>query len=864
MRYIITLMLLLTTYLSAAIEVDINYLQKQLAREPKNISYRLILAKYYMQNSNLAKATEMLGQIKKIDPKNPQAAILSRQMQRLSILKHRLPNTTLNNPFEIEKALSLPAKQNRCRQLLDDYTLLKEAHLPLTPQIHLDAALCYAKTGDAKSAELLQKIHDFPASDKRQALDTLLALSKNDTAEADRLAQILYTKYPNSPQTAYVRQKVSEALQKESRLVAKRAFSQNSLQALRDYVYLMGEQHKPAAAITVVKTFLKQNPKNRDARILLAKLYYWNGDLNHAFHTLYPVRTANFDTRKLYANILYEKGDYIHALYYLPDVAHQEQDPKQRYDLQKRTAFAYAYTNHEPKAQKLFRQLLAQNPHDEEILKFNRERTTQTLLQKAVTAHRLKEFDKALRYYQSYYKKTKDPKIAKEIAEIHYLRKKYETSLPWFMRYLEKNPQDTLIRFHYATALEKRKQYQKATEQFARVKKESQGELHYLASYHEAYSRMQLQQDAQWLQARETLHKLQQELLQTAPEKYASLKKYVASLTKTVEGPVQKPTYFKDIVLTEGAKKDIDIQNVFSDVKFASTTKPSLKTLLHIVPAQQKKHPVLELHTDYADDSQTRYLNHRIKVANLMVINGIRYSVAARRFNLHFRGRGREHGKGFYLEAARGKVTFSLGVTQFEEFNTLEPKLTWSPVFGSHTLYTELTWQNGIFQNYNRCMLTNKRHVLHAALYDTILLENLSNAEIGLSLNAYEDRNINLYASGSYPLYTAMAGGIEHAIYLNENIDYNTKTALCYQPARLYDTTYLKYRPRMEFENGSLQMSLGSGYSFQNSERVTSYGLRGNYTLRDLVTFEVDCESTQSSFTTEDIKYCNLNIIQEW
>lgn len=864
MRYLILMLLFGISYLYSAIEVDVDYLKQQLAHDSRNVPYRLILAKYYLQNSALSEAEKMLEEIKKIDPENRRAALLSRQLGKLQRLQKALPGTTLTNPYEIEKGFDKLIAQNRCDRLLSAYGTLKEMHLPLSQRMHLDAAFCYAGTGDFKNALLLRKIHDLPATDTRLALDTLLALHRGETAGAQQRLQRLRTNYPDSPLVAYTKKRVRTSLHKEGASLAKKAFTQNSLQALHDYVYLLGQQQKPAEAIDAVKTFLKKNPQNRDARILLAKLYYWNGDLERAFHTLYPVRKSSHDARRLYADILYERGDYTHALYYLPETAQLEKDPNERYRLLKRAAFAYAYSGKEAKAQNLFQKLLAQNPHDEEIVRFNRERATQTLLQKAVTAHRLKAYDKALRYYQSYYNKTKDPKIAKEIAEIHYMQEQYDKSLPWFAHYLEKNPHDSLIRFHYATALEKTKQYQKAIAHFARVAKESRGELHYLAAYHEAYGRMQLQEDAQWRKARERLHTLKEALSRTAPTEYQSLKKYVATLTKTADGPVQKPTYFKDIVLTEGAKKNLDINSVFSNVSINSTTHPTYKTLLHITPSRQKKHPHLELHTDYADDTQTRYLNHRIRVANLMVINGIRYSAAARRFDFDFQGGEKAHGRGFSLEAARGKLSLSLGITQFEAFNTLEPKLTWSPVFGSHTLYAAVTWQNGIFQNYNRCMLTDKTHVLHAALYDTILLENLSSAEIGLSLNAYEDRNINLYASANYPIYTTMAGGIEHGLYLNENIDYNTKTDLCYLPARLYDTTYLKYRPKMEFENGSLQMSLGGGYSFQNSERVTSYGVQGNYTLRNLVTFEVDCESTQSSFTTEDIKYCNFNIIQEW
>ncbi len=860
MRYLLILMLFVGATLHAAIEIDVTYLQQQLAQDPKNVPYRLILARYYLQNGALKKAEKMLDQIRSIDPKNAKAQTLQKELDRLQKLQNLLPSATLNDPFEVEKALS---KIEECPRQLQAYTLLKEAHLPLDSEIHLDAALCYARTGRFKNARLLREVHTFTPSAKKEALDALLALSRNDLEQAQRHADTLAQTNPNVPLTQLVQKKIAQKRAVLAHTAHQKAFGEHSMQALNDYVYLLSQQKEPQKAIDAVREYIRKNPKNREAKILLAKLYYWNGNLERAFHTLYPVRLTNMETRTLYANILYEKGDYTHALVYLPQASKAAKDPKERYNLQKRTAFAWAYIGHDEKANRLFRKLLAQHPDDTEIRNFTQRRSVDSMLQKAIAAHRAKSYDSALTWYTRYYEKTKDPKIAKEIAEINYLKERYREALPWFERYLATTQKDPLVRFHYATALEKRKRYRESIPHFNRVAEESEGELRYLARYHEAHARMQTQEEREWYRAREELKVLNDTLAQTPSTQFTSLKKYVASLCKTAQGPVLKPTYFKDIVLTEGAKKDLNERTVFSNLEFHSTTRPSLKTLLHITPHRNTK-PHLELHADYADDAQTRYLNYRIKVANLMAVNGIRYSAAARRFNLDFHGRGKENGKGFALEVQKGTLSLSLGVTQFEEYNMLEPRLTWAPVYGSHTLYMELAWQNGIFQNYRKCMLTGHTGVLHAALYDRILMENLDHTEIGISINAYEDKNINLNAMLDYPFYTVTAWGIKHTFALNENIEYNSKTDLCYSPSRFYDTTYLKYRPKMDFDNGSLRLSLGSGYAFNSGEGVTSYGLESTYTLHGLATLELNCEQTQSSFTTEDIKYCNFNIIQEW
>ncbi len=865
MNYLLAIFLICATALFARIDVDVDYLKRAVQNNPDNSAYRLILSKYYLQNGNYTAAERYVREVLKREPGNRQAMLLQKKIDRLRELQKMLPDVTLSNPFAIEKRLSPLVKADRCRHFLKIYRLIEKSQLPTTDRTNLDAAYCYARTGQIDKAKLLLKINDFHRSDRLVTVKALIALSQNDLAGARQHLALLRNTYPESPGIALIEAKIEAKKRQHIKQIEKKAFSQNSIKALNDYVYLLTQEGKKHEAIRAVASYIRQHPSQTEAKILLAKLYYWNGKLDKAFHTLYPIRLHSDETRKLYANILYEKKDYRHALYYLPALSKKEKDPTQRYNLLKRTAFAYQNTGEEQKANAIFKKLLAQNPGDREIRNFMQQRQNQTLLQNAVTAYRQKKFDEALHYYKAYFTKVADPKIAREIAEIYYFKQKFAEAIPYFKTYLTKYPDDTLIRFHYATALEKEKKYARSSEAFAEVmKKAAEEKVRFLAQYHYAYDLMQLQRDREWLMARKTLVDLKKRLDRTDPKAYRDLKKFVTTLLKTAMGPVLKPTYYKDIVLTEGSKKIIDTQAVFADVDFFSTTKPSLKTLLHVVDDKRKKRPSLRFSVDYASDSQTRYTNYRLKIANLMHVNGIRYSASAERYFFNFKGAKNRDGKGFFLHAGTEKMAFGLGVESFDTFNTLVPTFNWSPVAGVHSLYIDTYYKNAVFANYRACTLKNQTNLFHIGIYDRILLENLNYAEVSLSLNAYEDGNTNIYAMASVPLYTTSAFGMEHTILLNENIDYNTKTDVCYTPSRLYDSTYIKYRPKIDFKNGSLQLTLGSGYSFQNQERVSSYAILGNYTLKDFVTFEINCEQLQSSFTTEDIRYCTFNIMQAW
>ena len=865
MNYFLALFLICTTVVYARIEIDIDYLKKQVQNNPQNSSYRLILAKYYMQNGKYRQAYNYVKTVLKREPENQTALHLQKKLQRLEKLQKLLPNATLTNPFSIEKHLSPLVTKNRCDTFLKIYRLIEQSQLSKTDRTDLDAAYCYAQTGKVQKAKLLLKIKDFPKNEKHYATKGLIALAQNDLTQTKRYITMLKRANPKSPYITLLEQRIAEKEKKRIRQIEQKAFAGNSIGALNDYVYLLTQQGKKEDAIRAVESYLKKYPKSIEAKILLAKLYYWNGKLDKAFHTLYPIRKTSFETKKLYANILYEKRDYTHAIYYLPSLAEKEKDPVQRYNLLKRTAFAYQKLGQEQKADAIFKKLLTYKPGDSEIRNFMQQRQNQILLQNAINAYRQKDFDEALRYYKAYFTRVADPKIAKEIAEIYFLKQKFAEAIPYFTTYLAKYPDDAIIRFHYATSLEKEKKYEQSSKIFAQVMQTAKDQkVRFLAQYHYAYDLMQLQRDKEWLMARKTLLSLQTKLNKTAPGEHKDLKRFVSTLLKTAMGPVLKPTYYKDIVLTEGSKKVLDTEAVFSDVDFFSTTKPSLKTLLHITGESRKKRPSLRFSVDYANDNQTRYRNYTLKIANLMQINGIRYSASAKRYFFDFKENKDRDGKGFFLHAGTKNMEFGLGVESFGTFNTLVPTFNWSPVLGVHSFYIDAYYRNAVFANYRACMLKNRTDLFHLGIYDKILLEDLNYAELALSLNAYEDGNTNIYGIATVPIYSTMAFGIEHTLLLNENIDFNTKTDVCYTPSRLYDSTYIKYRPKLTFDNGSLQVTLGSGYSFKNRERVSSYAIMGNYTLKDLVTFELNCEQLQSSFTTEDIHYCTFNIMQAW
>jgi tetratricopeptide (TPR) repeat protein len=865
MKKIFYLLLLIISMLWS-IDIDVDFLENSVRKNPRDIDNRILLSKYYLQNREYQTAQYYLNEILKLQPANKIARRLQKEtLEGLNLQKY-LPDVNLQDPYEIEEKLNIFLKEKKYKLFNTTYSSLEKLHIPLTLQTYLMAAEHYLDANNITMAnKILAATKGLSESYPLLAIKTYLAAKKGNLPVARENLQKLETEDP----TNHLIPKIVTAIKAHeytmTNKLAKTITKQNSIQKLQEYVYLLNKQDKKEEAINAVKSFLKHYPNNFDAKLLLVKLYYWKGDIDTAFHKIYSFRKRNKETKKLYANILYERGDYTHALVYLPESIKNEKNEHEQYNLKKRLAFAYLYTGKESKAEKIFQQLLKENPNDKEILQLKENREKQNILNKAINYHKQHDFIKALTYYKDYFSQTNDPKIAKEIAEIYYFtNKQYNEALPYFQTYLHKFPNDSLIQFHYASALEKLKQYKKAANEYAKITSCKNPELCYLARYHEGYSLMQTQNESDWIKARKILEKLSTNLAMTHLGQYADLKKFSASLLKTVRGEIQKPTYYKDIVLTEGAKKHLNPKSVFSNVYIKSTTKPSLEELLDLAKTKKTTKPSAHFQIDYVRDSHVRYTNYQLMVQNLITANGIRYSVSAQKYLFHFIKQYEKKGKGFFLHMKRGNLQVSLGVKELGDFNLLVPKLSWSTNYGVHNFYFDAYYQNGAFANYRKCMILNKTDVLHVGLYDRILMDNLDFAEFSLSLNAFEDGNTNIYTTLTYPFYSFNFWGLNHKLIFNENIDFNSKTKVCSQPSSLYDSTYLIYNPKMTFNQGSMEIKLGKGYSFNNQEYISSYMIKGDYRVNNIASLELNCERVQSSFTSDDIDYCTFNIIQEW
>ncbi len=800
--------------MTQAIEIDVPFVKQQALANHNDIDSRLLLMKYYWQNHDYDVAEGYMNEVLALDS----AHVLAHKIKkRLNFIKRLQRMTGLNNGSSSKMLESLYGKK-AYKEFCDLSQKAKHLGIVLDASIDSKMADAYFKMGEHdKSLALMQAMKD---KTQVEALKEKIALEK----------------------------------------AQKKLESDVNAHTLQEYIYLLKKKKEPIEVISALKTIVKKHPKNADARIALAENIYWQGDVKKAFHTLYSVRQHNRHSRKLYATILYEMGDYAHALYYLPDLLKEESDAKERALLEKRVALSYLHTGKKQEAEQLFTALLKKYSHDNELQRIQQQYKKEQLLSQAVAFHKRKDFGQALRYYLSYHDKSREPKIAKEIAEIYYFSKRQKLALPYFEEYLEAFPADTLIRFHYASVFEKLKNYEQSAREFRKIIQKPNSKEYYLAQYHYANALMHTYKDADWLEARELLVKLVNSLEMRGKIEEKSLLKFSKNLLKMAKGPIKKPTRYKDIILTEGSYKQVDPKEVFSIANISFSTKPdSIASLV----AKEKKKLKAWLGMDYVEDSASSYTNYKIGFDNIITQETMQLGVEFQNFN--FDGLNRDYaGMALFVNAEIERFKISLGVEHFEDFDTFVPKVSWNTALGNHHLFMDATYRNGAFVNYRNCMVENELNVYHVGLYDNYLLEDLSTLSAGLDINYFEDDNTNLYGQVTLPLFSYRVSDIEHKVLLNENIEYNTKTEVCAHPTKLYDSSYLKYEPKVEFGNGYLQGSFGGGYGFKNQEALFSYGVNAAYNIVDVATFALNCERLQSSFTGDEMTFCHLDIMQTW
>ncbi len=481
------LILLLSFILSLnGVDINPNTIKEIIRENPKDINNRLLLAKYYIEKSNFNKATRYIDEVLKIDPKSKMAKNLREKIKikkRLSLLLKKYQIDDINDKEAILKILKELYNQGKYKEYTTFYSILDRNSITSTylgknekinasriyvwngkynrankiikklfkkyPKnmdlMDLKAQICFYTAKYSCSARYYQILYNGTGQ-KEYALKLLESYYySGDRAKAKAILNKLKRYYPNNKIVKRIMKSIKrEKIERLKRV--KELFEKNpNYQTLKAYTGVLFEYNMKDDAIEITKNYIERNRKDIPSQVLYANYLSWVGRNREAVEYLKKiVRKDDYDIKLKIGKFLSWDSQFEEAISYLEDVVKNSKDKKLIYEAKKSLAFCDLWQNRKKEAKEKFNELLKLNPKDKDVKnallnlsdnpnilikvyknKLKKEpKNVAYMLELARLYHRIGNEQKALYYYEKYYKiHPEDIEVAKSMAEL-YLKKK--------------------------------------------------------------------------------------------------------------------------------------------------------------------------------------------------------------------------------------------------------------------------------------------------------------------------------------------------------------------------------------------------------------------------------------------------------
>ncbi len=457
-KRLILIFLLFFTNLSA-FDLDVATLMKKISKDPKDVKNRLVLARYFLEKNQYERAEVLLKKILKIEPSNKYAKSMMQKIKAAGYISSFI-QTYKNLDNSVEELY----KKNRYKELIEFYknldilypskdNLLKDSSFVKIARVamwegkynlslkvlervkdkksldffEIKAADCYylSKLKCAKRyyQYLFQATGDLEYG--RKLLDIYIA-----NGEIEQAKKILFSlkRIKKSNNLILKYQKKIDTLEKKHIQSLwdkyKREPTFENMQALVFALY----NEEPQKAVNLVKTYIKENPSDKKAKLFLAKLLSWRGNNKEAMKLLTDFQESdNNEAKLLFGKILAWQGEYDRAVHFLSDV-YTNGTPKQKYEAKKMLGYIYLWRGQKEKAKEVFKSLLKENFKDEEVKE-------SLLVIKGDVRPLIKKYEKELA------KNPADEIIILKLADYYYMIKEYEKAAKYYEKYLKLHPE---------------------------------------------------------------------------------------------------------------------------------------------------------------------------------------------------------------------------------------------------------------------------------------------------------------------------------------------------------------------------------------------------------------------------------------
>ncbi|MDD2784058.1 MAG: hypothetical protein PHO52_07575 [Sulfuricurvum sp.] len=431
--------------LHASLGIDESSFQKMIREHPNDFQYRVIYARFLLENNRIAQAYDVL---KGLDPKKNYSVKkilndLHQQEADQSFLKKKAID--LNSQEYVTSITSFSPEE--AEKL---YAILSRHHIDISNTVKKALARKIAEGSNKFLAGSI--LASMPKEFSETSVKKIKATSPDSDRNEMRRSIVAVTKEVSIPVITHLktdRELLEESLEE---------YAQSpSTQNVQKVAYLYSKLGRTEDQIALFKEYLKTYPFDSEIRLTLGQNLAWNRQYDEALIYLQGVEGKQRYLAKLTSGQIYSwKGDYEDAKQLLEEVKHHG-NPSERFEARKSLAYIARWEGDNATAAQLFAQLNQEQPSDEEVQEevwFDQKQFTRLiakyeanlkknpenkqLLQRLSSVLVLDgQFEKALYYLDREYRKNNDPALLKEMGNISLRMKQTEEGLLYWKKYAE-------------------------------------------------------------------------------------------------------------------------------------------------------------------------------------------------------------------------------------------------------------------------------------------------------------------------------------------------------------------------------------------------------------------------------------------
>jgi tetratricopeptide (TPR) repeat protein len=435
------IILLISSFLFA-LNIDVTSLEKEIKSNPDDINNRFILIKYYL-DKNETKSLKYINEVLKKDKNNKYA----KKFLYIIKYKHLDADKKIDGLYEKQKYKDLITffesyKNYKSLNNLKDDTLLKTARVYMWNGKYNDSlnVLSFLKDkknmdyyeieaydnyyiGNLKQAEKYFKILYYSTGKSEYAQKLLdIYLTNKDLENVKKL--LFYLKRNGNKSIV---KKYNEKFKKEKEKYMNSLYEnykkEPNFKNLQSLFYAIYNDNKQKA-YKLLEKYIKNNPKDNNAKIFYAQILTWDGNTKKALTYLKDLNSIK--AKLLLGKIFAWNGNYEKALIYLSDV-YDNGNKQEKYEALKMLGFIAMWQGKKEKAKNIFEKLLKQNSHDGEVKE-----------ELMIINGNIKPL---IKKYEKIYFKNPSEEVITKLADLYYQDKDYEKSALFYEKYLKLHPE---------------------------------------------------------------------------------------------------------------------------------------------------------------------------------------------------------------------------------------------------------------------------------------------------------------------------------------------------------------------------------------------------------------------------------------